>query len=450
MTKTVITYGTYDLLHEGHINILRRAKEYGDRLIVGVTSEDYDRSRGKMTVVQSVEERVEAIKNIGFVDAVIVEHHKFQKSVDMQKYSVDYFVIGDDWAGKFDYLNEFTKVVYLPRTAGVSSTMLRSQMRHETRIGIVGTGRIAKRFVQEAEVVSTVNVRSVISRSMANVEQFVTKSGVPFGFDNFDKFLDSGIDAVYVASPHESHYAYTKKALLAGKHVFCEKPITLDSSELAELFEIAKQKDLVLLEALKTAFFLGFAKILTDIQKGKIGEVKEVRASFSKLIPDKSTREWTPPNGGAINELASYPLLLVQKILGAPIETTAYETKSNGVTDYATIASRHEGDKFSFSTVAIGAKTEGSAVITGTEGYIYIPAPWWLTKKFYIRSEDTSEESIRLFDLDGDGLRYEIAEFAAMVQRGARESPKLTHADMKSINQTISSLQNVVACDVTP
>ena len=442
MIKTVITYGTYDLLHEGHINILRRAKEYGDRLIVGVTSEDYDRYRGKMTVVQSVDERVLAISKLGFVDEVIVEHHKFQKPVDMQKYDVDYFVIGDDWVGKFDYLNEFTQVVYLPRTVGISSTMLRSKMKHETRIGVVGTGRIAKRFVEESEVVSTVSVRSVISRNMDNVEQFLKASGVPFGFDNFDLFLDSGIDAVYVASPHESHYVYAKKALLAGKHVLCEKPVTLNTDELDELFEIAKKNDLVLLEAIKTAFFLGFTKILTDIGKGKIGEVKEVRASFSKLIHDKSSREWTSSHGGAINEFASYPLLLVQKILGAPIETTTYETKSNGVTDYATVASRHAGDKFSFSTVAIGAKTEGSAVITGTEGYIYIPAPWWLTKKFYIRSEDTSEESIRLFDLDGDGLRYEIAEFAAMVQRGERESSKLTLEDMRSINHTIASLQN--------
>lgn len=442
MIKTVITYGTYDLLHEGHINILRRAKEYGDRLIVGVTSEDYDRSRGKMTVVQSVEERVKAIKDLGFVDSVIVEHHKFQKSVDMQKYGVDYFVIGDDWVGKFDYLNEFTQVVYLPRTVGISSTILRNQMSRETRIGVVGTGRIAKRFVEEAKFVNTVNVRSVFSRDMTNVEQFVKTFSVPFGFDDFEIFLDSGVDAVYVATPHESHYAYVKKALLAGKHVLCEKPITLDAGELAELFEIAKQNDLVLLEAIKTAFFLGFTKILSDIQKGKIGEVKEVRASFSKLVSDKSTREWSPPYGGAVNELASYPLLLAQKILGAPVETTTYETKSDCVTDYATIASRHAGDKFSFATVAIGAKTEGSAVITGTEGYIYIPAPWWLTKKFYIRSEDTSEESIRLFNLDGDGLRYEIAEFAAMVYRGDRETPKLTYADMQSINHVISSLQN--------
>ncbi|MBO5830940.1 MAG: adenylyltransferase/cytidyltransferase family protein, partial [Alistipes sp.] len=145
--KKVITYGTYDLLHEGHINLLRRAKALGDYLIVGVTNDSFDRERGKLNVRNNVLERVEAVKATGFVDQVIIEDYMGQKIDDILKYDVDIFAIGSDWEGKFDYLKEFCEVVYLPRTEGVSSTMLRAESQAIVNIGIVGCGRIATRFV---------------------------------------------------------------------------------------------------------------------------------------------------------------------------------------------------------------------------------------------------------------------------------------------------------------
>ena len=152
--KKVITYGTYDLLHQGHINLLRRAKELGDYLIVGVTNDSFDRDRGKLNVRNNVLERVEAVKATGFADQIIIEDYVGQKIDDIQKYDVDIFAIGSDWEGKFDYLNEFCKVVYLPRTEGISSTMLRAESQDEVKVGIIGCGRVARRFPSEASVVS--------------------------------------------------------------------------------------------------------------------------------------------------------------------------------------------------------------------------------------------------------------------------------------------------------
>ena len=126
MTR-VITYGTYDLLHQGHINLLRRAKALGDYLIVGVTSDSFDKGRGKLNVRNNVLERVEAVKATGYADEVIIEDYLGQKIDDIQRYNVDIFAIGSDWEGKFDYLNEYCKVVYLPRTEGISSTQLRER-----------------------------------------------------------------------------------------------------------------------------------------------------------------------------------------------------------------------------------------------------------------------------------------------------------------------------------
>ena len=127
--KKVITYGTYDLLHFGHIRLLKRAKALGDYLIVGVTSDDFDKSRGKINVQQSLMERVAAVKATGIADEIIVEEYEGQKIDDIRKHNVDIFTVGSDWKGHFDYLKEYCKVIYLPRTEGICCRSSESRMR---------------------------------------------------------------------------------------------------------------------------------------------------------------------------------------------------------------------------------------------------------------------------------------------------------------------------------
>jgi glycerol-3-phosphate cytidylyltransferase len=435
--KKVITYGTFDLFHIGHLNILKRAKEFGDYFIVGVTSEGYDRSRGKLNVIQDLETRVKAIKELDFVDEVIVETHKNQKQEDIKKYNIDKFIIGDDWVGKFDYLNEFCEVVYLPRTEGISSTQLRKKIK-VIQLGVIGTGRIAERFAKECLDVPGIEIHSVFSRNMDNVQNFIVENNILYGFDNLTDFLNSDIEAVYIASPHEFHYEQSKKALYAGKHVLCEKPATLNLKELEELLSIAKSENLIFLEAVKTAFLPAFNKILDEIKTGVIGDIQEVRATFTKLINDKSVREWQSIYGGATNELSTYPLLLAMKILGTPIDINYFDQKKGKVDSSNTIVCRHKNGTVSISTVGIGMKAEGSAVISGTKGYIYIPAPWWLTKEFIIKFEETNKSYNFNYEFIGDGLRYEISEFASMIQRKKIISSLLSSIDMININKVLS------------
>ena len=146
MTK-VITYGTYDLLHYGHIKLLERAKSLGDYLIVGVTADDFDRNRGKINVQQSLMERIEAVRKTGLADEIIVEEYEGQKIDDIKKYEIDIFTVGSDWIGKFDYLNEFCKVIYLDRTQGISSSEIRTQ-NNAIRLGIVGESTIIDKFIK--------------------------------------------------------------------------------------------------------------------------------------------------------------------------------------------------------------------------------------------------------------------------------------------------------------
>lgn len=133
----VITYGTYDLLHYGHIRLLKRAKALGDYLIVGVTADDFDKTRGKINVQQTLMERVEAVRATGIADEIIIEEYEGQKIDDIRKYDIDIFTVGSDWKGKFDYLKEYCEVVYLERTEGVSSSELRAEKR-DIRLGMVG------------------------------------------------------------------------------------------------------------------------------------------------------------------------------------------------------------------------------------------------------------------------------------------------------------------------
>ena len=127
--KKVITYGTFDLLHHGHLNILRRAKELGDYLIVGVTNDMFDRDRGKLNVHKNVLERVESVRATGYADEIIIENYVGQKIDDIERYGVDIFAIGSDWEGKFDFLKEEgVEVVYLPRTPEISTTQIKKEL----------------------------------------------------------------------------------------------------------------------------------------------------------------------------------------------------------------------------------------------------------------------------------------------------------------------------------
>lgn len=128
MTKIVITYGTFDLIHRGHINILKRAKELGDYLIVGLSSDEFNKEKGK-SCYYTLEERKYILESIKYVDEIILENNWGQKVDDIKKYNVDVFVMGDDWEGKFDELNEYCEVKYLPRTKNISTTKVKKDLK---------------------------------------------------------------------------------------------------------------------------------------------------------------------------------------------------------------------------------------------------------------------------------------------------------------------------------
>lgn len=436
----VITYGTYDLLHQGHLNLLRRAKELGDYLIVGVTSDSFDRGRGKLNVRNNVLERVEAVKATGYADEVIIEDYLGQKIDDIQKYDVDIFAIGSDWEGKFDYLNDYCKVVYLPRTEGISSTMLREESQEVYRLGIIGSGRIAHRFIPESKVVNGVEVASILNPNLSDAECFAAQYGI-HAHSDFDTFIKQ-VDVVYVASPHLTHYDYVKRSLLAGKHVLCEIPFMLNKEQALELYRLAEERNLVLMEASKTAYCPAFGHIITLVKSGVIGEVVDVKASLSKMV-DPPTRELDATQaGGAMTEHASLTLLAIIKILGIDWRDISFHTRmENGVDVYTKGVINYPHATSSF-TLGIGVKTEGNLVVSGTKGYVYVPAPWWLTDYFEVRYEDQTKNKKYFYSYDGEGLRYEIQEFLSMIVNHRRSCYKLRRRESVAIAEIIEKFRN--------
>lgn len=420
--KKVITYGTFDLFHEGHANLLRRAKALGDWLIVGVTTDNFDLERGKLNTCDRLMDRIEAVRKSGYADEIIIEEYNGQKIDDIQRYGIDIFAIGSDWEGRFDYLREYCDVVYLPRTEGISSTQRRNG-RPAVRLGIIGTGSIARRFVPEAQFVNSLEVSAAFNPSAAKAEEFCRAFEIPHAASSAGELINA-CDAVYIASPHNTHYEYAKMALEAGKHVLCEIPFVTKEDEAKELIELAQTKKLRLMIAHKTAYCPAFGHLVTLLKSGAIGEIVEVNASVTTLTGEEDCMR----KGGSMSENAPFPLLPIFKLLGTDYRSLHFFSRmKNGVDMYTKAVMPYEHAIASFQ-VGLGVKTEGNMVVSGTGGYAYVPAPWWKTDYFELRFEDQNKNKKYFYPFDGEGLRYEIKDFVSSILYGGYD--KLTKEEI--------------------
>ena len=413
--KKVITYGTYDVLHHGHIRLLERAKALGDYLIVGVTSDDFDKTRGKINVQQPLMERIEAVRATGIADEVIVEEYEGQKIDDIRKYGVDIFTVGSDWVGKFDYLNEFCEVVYLPRTEGVSSSEIRDTKR-KCRLGIVCENTVPKKVLDECAYVNGIEVDGIcindgaLGNNSEIEEVFITSRE--------EELLDR-VDAIYISIHPSKRAGFIEKAFKAGKHVMCESPIATDDAECKRLFELAKEHSCILMEGIKTAYSTAYNRILLLARDGRIGDIVSIDTVCTSLSDpnygneDKQINDWS-----SIASWGPIALLPIFQILG-----TEYRKKSI-VTKYIDQNKKYDAftkidfvyDKAVASIqVAKGAKSEGSLTICGTKGYIYVPAPWWKTDYYEVRYENADDTKKHFYQLDGEGIRYELVAFVRAI-----------------------------------
>lgn len=406
--KKVITYGTFDLIHEGHIRLLQRAKALGDYLVVGVTSDDFDQRRGKINVQQSLMERIEGVKATGIADEIIVEEYEGQKIDDISRMQIDLFVLGSDWVGKFDYIKNYCEVVYLPRTEGISSTQLRDQKNH-IRFGLCGEAYFLNKVAKESQYVNGMKLCAVYHRKPGAFEPMDRSVLV---CESYEDFLDS-VDAFYLCSTPAEHDTAILKALERGKHVVCHSPLAVGSANAKMLFETAKQKNCILQEAIKTAYSAAYYRMLLLIKSGRLGDVVSIDSTCTSMSKETLTDGWS-----SIEAWGPIALLPVLQILGVhynKIESSSVYLHSTD--EYELLDQIHIYYDKGFASVKIGTgiKSEGELIISGTRGYIYVPAPWWKSEYFEIRYENPADAKKYFYQSDGEGIRNELVSFSQKI-----------------------------------
>ena len=420
MTK-VITYGTYDLLHRGHVRLLERAKALGDYLIVGVTAGDFDKVRGKINVQQPLMERVEAVRKLGIADEIIVEEYEGQKIDDIRRYGIDIFTVGSDWMGKFDYLKEYCKVVYLERTKGVSSSEIR-QKKRALRLGIVGENVALKKYATESRFVNGLEISGVCSQDRVILAE-IKKNGFKT-IPNYAVLLKKS-DAIYIASHPTLHLEQIRQALNAGKHVLCESPITLSKRDCESLFALADKKGLVLMDAIKTAYAMAYDRMVLMAKDGRIGDIVSVDSTCTSLSDRDGggfDNKWAWNSSCAWGPTA---LLSILQLLGTnpvSVNKTSFYAGNKKAFDVFSKFDFVYPNSVATAKVGKGVKSEGELVISGTKGYIYVPAPWWKTDYFEVRYENAENNKRYFFQLDGEGIRHVLFAFTMSISNGGGRS----------------------------
>lgn len=426
--KKVITYGTFDLLHHGHVNLLRRAKELGDYLIVGVTSSDFDKNRGKINVKQSLMDRIEAVKALGIADEVIPEEYYGQKIDDIRNYDVDIFAIGSDWRGHFDYLNEYCEVVYLDRTEGISSTQLR-EGGHHIALGLRG------RLARHRQVHRRVQVR----------ERCRCSGGVP----RQRRIRPSGKDgAVRIA--REAHRGKRRAVRrqrsraplrhgeggVGGRQRRAER-IARGAGRLRGGGAVCRGRRarLVFHEAVKTAYALAFSRLTLLVKSGMIGSPVSVRATCT-------SQAFTTPQ--AVSSLGTHRLPPHLRDAGHRLHGSQRGVAHEPHRRHRRV---HEGGFHLSGRLRVHrggqrGKSEGELVIAGTKGYVYVPSPWWKTDYFEVRFEDFSSNKRYFYQLNGEGIRDEISVFAKTIQDGKKPNLDITRDHTIALSRLIENYRN--------
>lgn len=285
------------------------------------------------------------------------------------------------------------------------------------RIGVIGTGRIAARSVSEIREVKDLEITAVVNPNIDHAREFAGKYSIAGCYADAESFMGK-VDAVYIASPHGTHFGYSLDLLKNGIHVICEKPMSFDPGQAETLYKLAVQKGLVLMEGIKTAYCPGFKKLEEVIMSKVTGDIIDVEAAFTRLTPTGCREYDDIKSGGSFTEFGTYAMLPIFRFLGTKYSNVSFMSRDSGAVDGYTRAVFDYDGRFACAKTGLSVKSEGQLLISGTKGYILVPSPWWLTKYFEVRYEDPGKKDRYECDFEGDGLRYEFAEFARRINEG--------------------------------
>ncbi|SMD26821.1 Gfo/Idh/MocA family protein [Kibdelosporangium aridum] len=315
-----------------------------------------------------------------------------------------------------------------------------------TKWGVVATGRIADLVTSDMALVPDAEVLAVSSRSTPKAEQFATRHGIPrFYGDYHDLVADPDVEVVYVATPHSSHYIVARNALLAGKAVLCEKPITVSLKDAERLADLARKQDVFLMEAMWTRFNPLIKLVREMVADGVIGAVRSVHADLGTLFAhDPAHRLWDPAaGGGSLLDLGVYPVSFTHMLLGEPRSIATHGTLIDGVDAEAALLLRYANGSFAQLSSSLVGHYPMTATVVGTAGRIEIPPPFYRPTEFTVIRPGQPDETHSM-QIDGHGYQYQIAEVTKLVQAGRTESPDMpleeTLAVMRTLDEALDQL----------
>ncbi|ALE05053.1 oxidoreductase [Arthrobacter sp. ERGS1:01] len=337
------------------------------------------------------------------------------------------FVPRPDWYDTFN-----------PETLAATGTPL--------RWGVVATGGIAGTVTADLALLEDAVLQSVSSRSKASAEAFAAKFGFASSYYDggtdgtagagyLQLVSDPAVDVVYIATPHAQHYDIAKAALEAGKHVLCEKALTITAAEARALIELARSRKLFLMEAVWARFVPGFQRALEIIESGEIGEVKWVLADLGFPAPlDDTARIWAPADGGgALLDISVYPLLWAWGTLGKPASVSATgELTALGVDAQNTLTLGYESGAQAQLISYLSSHGPRVATVSGTKGYIETVDSVNNPKGLRV-SVGWSEERTERFEYPGSGYTYQLREVTRSIQAGLTESATMPLDDSLAI-----------------
>ncbi len=328
------------------------------------------------------------------------------------------------------------------------------------RWGVIGTGNIANTVTRAIKQTDGAILQAVVSRSQAKADDFAAKWGFAHAYGNYDDFFDDDtIDAVYIATPHDSHAELSVRAMESGKHVMCEKPAAVNAEQIKVVLETAKRTNRFFMEAVWTRFQPAFNKALELVAQGEIGKVRAFYADFCIDCPQIPGSRLYEPSlaGGALLDVGIYPLMASLSFakaslnrLDATFRSVAPEAVQSlcrktetGVDGYDTIALQFPGGMNATITAAINCECGThfkSARIAGTNGVIHLPEFWYGQQVNIINKDGTLRQQLN-FPFEVNGYEYEFAEFHRYIAQGLSESPVHPHDDTLFLIEQMDSLR---------
>ena len=308
------------------------------------------------------------------------------------------------------------------------------------RWGILGTGNIAQQFARGLAALPDAQLVGVGSRALETAQTFAAIFGAAHAHSSYEALAeDPDIDVIYIATPHTLHAENSLLCLEAGKAVLCEKPFTLDAVQAQAVIDSARDKKLLVVEAMWTRFFPLFKTLRDLVQEGRIGEPRLLQADFGISVPVARNRLFDLAlGGGALLDVGVYPVSLASYLLGTP---TAVSSRAHlgetGVDEQNAVILEHQGGALAVLSAAIRAETPQTAVVMGTAGSIRVGAPWWQPTKMILATKN-GEETFGS-PLPHNGYAYEAAEVMRCLREGLLESPLMPLDETLSIMHTLDT-----------